>query len=58
MKCGLVVIARTDALSAKLIDSNIDPIDQPYILGLCIDNEIRTFPEAGLKQIQKIFTGN
>lgn len=27
MGCGLVIVARTDALSAKLIDSNIDPTD-------------------------------
>ena len=33
MKSELIVIARTDALNARLIDSNIDPIDHPYILG-------------------------
>ena len=33
MKSELVVIARTDALNARLIDSNVDPIDHPNILG-------------------------
>jgi isocitrate lyase len=37
MRVGLVIIARTDALSAKLIDSNIDPLDHPFILGRCAD---------------------
>lgn len=31
MGVGLIIIARTDALSAKLLDNNIDPIDHPYI---------------------------
>lgn len=37
MGVGLVIIARTDALSAKLLDNNIDPIDHPYIEGECED---------------------
>jgi len=34
MGTELVIIARTDAYGAKLIDNNIDSIDQPYILGV------------------------
>lgn len=48
MQTPLVICARTDALSAKLIDSNVDKIDHPYILGL--HNGVQcTFPEAGVK---------
>lgn len=39
MGTDLVIIARTDALSAKMIDSNIDPIDHPYILGVFDKNQ-------------------
>ena len=50
MACPLVVIARTDALGATLIDSNIDPDDHPWILGQ-VDpanpDILLTFPEAG-----------
>lgn len=31
--CGTVLVARTDAESATLLDSNIDPRDHPFILG-------------------------
>jgi len=34
MSSELIIVARTDALGARLIDSNIDPIDHPYILGV------------------------
>ena len=33
MGVGLVLVARTDADSARLIDSTIDPRDHPFILG-------------------------
>lgn len=50
MGCDLVICARTDALSATFLDSNIDPIDHPFILG-CVDpkdkNKLLTFPQAG-----------
>lgn len=36
MGCELVLCARTDALSATFLDSNIDPVDHPFILG-CVD---------------------
>lgn len=50
----LVICARTDALSATFIDSNIDPLDHPYILGVTDQQrpeELSTFPEAGVKAI-------
>jgi isocitrate lyase len=34
METPLIIIARTDGLSAKLIDSNIDSVDHPWILGI------------------------
>jgi len=34
MGSEIVIVCRTDSLSAKLIDSNIDPIDHPWILGM------------------------
>lgn len=52
MGSQLVIVARTDALSAKLIDSNIDPIDQKYILGLARDGKPRTYKEAGILDIR------
>lgn len=36
MGVDLVLVARTDALSATYLDSNIDPADHPFILG-CVD---------------------
>lgn len=47
MNAESIIIARTDALGAKLIDSNVDPIDQPYILGECSDGKLRTYVKAG-----------
>lgn len=50
MGCDLVIVARTDALSATLLESNIDPVDHPFILGY-VDpkntSKLLTFPEAG-----------
>ena len=58
MGVDLVIIARTDALDAKLIDNNIDPVDHPFILG-CIDEEdstkLGTFIEAGVTAITRSF---
>lgn len=43
-----MIIARTDALSAKLLDCNIDPVDHPYILGIVKGIKYPvTYPEAG-----------
>jgi isocitrate lyase len=58
--CGvpLVIVGRTDSLSAKLIDSNVDPTDQPYILGIWDTqhpNDLKTYPEAGEVIIKKKF---
>lgn len=54
------MIARTDALSAKMIDSNIDPVDHPYILGV-VDprhpKNLMTFPKAGKQAIMERFKG-
>ena len=48
--CDLVICARTDAMSATFLDSNVDPIDHPFILG-CVDStnnaKLLTFPQAG-----------
>lgn len=57
MGTDLIILARTDALSAKLLDSNCDPIDHPYILGCCSDGKERTFPQAGLETIKNKFSG-
>lgn len=49
MGCDLVICARTDAMSATFLDSNIDPVDHPFILGYIDSNKSKllTFPEAG-----------
>lgn len=58
--CGspLVIVGRTDSLSAKLIDSNVDPVDQPFILGIWDPSkpgDLKTFPEAGEELIKQQF---
>lgn len=60
MGSDLIIVARTDALSAKLIDNNSDPLDQPFIEGVCADagDKLVTFVQAGELVIQKIFSGN
>ena len=60
MGVDLVIVARTDALDAKLIDNNVDPIDQPFILG-CTDphdsSKVATFVDAGKEAILKKYSG-
>lgn len=60
MECDLIIVARTDALSATFIDNNVDPVDQPYIIG-AIDSEnpkaTGTFIDAGVEVIKKSFFG-
>jgi isocitrate lyase len=60
MGCDLVLCARTDAMSATFLDSNIDPIDHPFILG-CVDpkdsGKLLTFPQAGRIAIVQNFRG-
>merc|ERR1719158_2465873 len=36
LNTGLVIVARTDAEAATMIDSNIDPIDHPHIKGATV----------------------
>lgn len=58
MGVGLVIMARTDALAAKYIDSNADHIDQPYILGVvdpACPSKLMTFVEAGRIYIESHF---
>jgi isocitrate lyase len=58
MGCDLVIVARTDAYSASFIDTNIDPLDHPYILGVVDENNpelLMTFPTAGQKVINETF---
>jgi len=60
MGCDLVIVARTDAHSATYLESNIDPVDHPFILG-CVDpkdfSKLMTFPEAGKIAIASTFEG-
>lgn len=58
MGCDLLIVARTDAYSAVFLDTNIDPLDHPYILGVVDENNpeiLMTFPEAGEKAIMDTF---
>ena len=60
MGSDLIILARTDALSARLIDNNIDPVDQPWIQGI-VDkanpSKLLTYPEAGQEVIARTFNG-
>jgi isocitrate lyase len=59
MGVDLITVARTDALDAKLLDNNADPIDHPFILGCTDENDpskTATFVEAGAAAIEKKFT--
>ena len=60
MGVDLVIVARTDALDAKLLDNNVDPTDQPFILG-CVDptdpQKQANFVDAGSEAIKKKFNG-
>lgn len=60
MNCDLVLVARTDALSANLLDSNIDPVDHPFIVGIADRNQpdkLITFVEAGKAAINQKLSG-
>merc|ERR1712238_506020 len=66
LNTGLVIVARTDAEAATMIDSNIDPIDHPHIKGATVasaeplheaakakgiaDDAIAAWRKAALKQ--------
>ena len=60
MNSELLLVGRTDSLSARLIDNNSDPIDQPYILGAVEGHgdEYMTFVEAGEVAIKKTYSGS
>ena len=48
-------------LSATFIDTNNDPIDHPYILGVVDEmnpDMVMTFPEAGVHAIMMTFKDN
>jgi len=45
LNCGLVIVARTDAEAATMIDSNIDPVDHPHIKGATVPG-VETLAEA------------
>jgi isocitrate lyase len=45
LNSGLVIVARTDAEAATMIDSNIDPIDHPHIKGATVPG-VETLSEA------------
>jgi isocitrate lyase len=60
MGVDLVILARTDALSATFLDSNVDPVDHPFILGVVdpLSPELlKTFPEVGFAMIDQMFKG-
>merc|ERR1739846_54391 len=48
MKVPLVIVARTDAEAATLMDSNIDPRDHPFIKGATVPN-VETLRDATAK---------
>jgi len=58
MGSDLVIVARTDALSALFLDSNGDPIDHPHILGITNPknpSKLQTYVEAGIDAINETF---
>lgn len=59
MNSELIIVARTDAYSAKLIDNDSDPVDQPFILGLSegLGEKQVTFVEAGEHAIKTQLKG-
>merc|ERR1712039_984819 len=52
LNTGLVLVARTDAEAATMIDSNIDPIDHPHIKGATVQN-VEYLSEAIMKGTDK-----
>merc|ERR1740121_2581794 len=52
LNTGLVLVARTDAEAATMIDSNIDPIDHPHIKGATVPN-VESLREAIMKGTDK-----
>lgn len=52
LNSALVIVARTDADAATMIDTNIDPIDHPHIKGATVPG-LETLTEATLKGADK-----
>ncbi len=48
----LLIVARTDAEAATFLDNNIDPRDQPFIMGETANGEVLTFPDAVAKEMK------
>merc|ERR1712151_139404 len=48
----MVLVARTDAEAATLLDSNIDPLDHPHIKGATVEG-VETLSEAIMKGTDK-----
>tara|TARA_Y100000389_G_scaffold166313_1_gene170996 strand:- start:388 stop:1815 length:1428 start_codon:yes stop_codon:yes gene_type:complete len=53
MEVPLVIIARTDAVDAKYIDSDIDPRDHKHIKGVCEDGELRTLIDEVIRRLNQ-----
>lgn len=58
MKSNTVIVARTDAEAATLLDNNIDPRDHPFIIGstcksqLALNAELRAAELSGIAGTQ------
>ncbi|CAD7928119.1 unnamed protein product [Amoebophrya sp. A120] len=52
MRCPLLIVARTDADAATLLDSNVDGRDHPFILGATVSN-VESLREATAKGTDK-----
>tara|TARA_Y100000389_G_scaffold196556_1_gene229676 strand:- start:6585 stop:8051 length:1467 start_codon:yes stop_codon:yes gene_type:complete len=55
MEVPLVIIARTDAVDAKYIDTDIDERDHKHIKGMCEDGELRTLPDEIYRQFSSSY---
>jgi len=52
MGVPLILVARTDAEAATLLDNNMDPRDHPFIIGITADGKEGTYPHI-VQQILK-----
>eukprot|EP01116_Phalansterium_solitarium_P018038 TRINITY_DN4619_c0_g3_i2.p1 TRINITY_DN4619_c0_g3~~TRINITY_DN4619_c0_g3_i2.p1 ORF type:complete len:555 (-),score=188.42 TRINITY_DN4619_c0_g3_i2:1688-3277(-) len=53
MGLPLIIVARTDAEAATLLDNNIDPRDHPFILGETATGEVVTYRQAVRNAVMK-----
>mgnify|MGYP001251553741 CR=1 FL=1 len=51
MNVPLFIIARTDAVDAKYIDTDIDTRDHKHIKGVCEDGVLRTLPDEIIRRL-------